>query len=360
VLVAVAQNGWAFEFASPELRSDRELVLAAVTQNGRALEFAAKEFRADRELVLAAVTQNGLALEFASRELTANDRELVVAAVAQNGWAVGFVSEQLRADKDLMLEAVTRDGCALYFASPELWAERELVLAAVRQDAWAIGAVWPGLLVDSESAPHLLPPRDLLFEALRACYHSSSSLKTRDEARSEALRLLDRLRHEEKGRSAMKTRNLSTDDEHFSPLPFPYSLEPMLAFANHLAFAGTLRAPICVLREAYPNNNRRSSNAGVHTASSASASASASSASASSCWRCAGTHGLNGVSFSVELISTMAGESPAPTFARLSEALVDGSRGRFLFLVVDSDGGQPACAIDPLDGERPIPLLLPR
>ena len=40
VLEAVKQDGYALEYASEELRGDREVVLAAVKQNGRALEQA--------------------------------------------------------------------------------------------------------------------------------------------------------------------------------------------------------------------------------------------------------------------------------------------------------------------------------
>ena len=49
-MAAVRQRGWALNYASPELRADREVVLAAVRQNGRALEFAifaSEELRAD-------------------------------------------------------------------------------------------------------------------------------------------------------------------------------------------------------------------------------------------------------------------------------------------------------------------------
>ena len=43
--------------------------LAAVKENGSALEYASEELRADREVVLAAVQQNGWAHQYASEEL---------------------------------------------------------------------------------------------------------------------------------------------------------------------------------------------------------------------------------------------------------------------------------------------------
>ena len=53
VLATVQQDGFALEYASAELRADREVVLAAVQQDGFALGYASAELRADREVVLA-------------------------------------------------------------------------------------------------------------------------------------------------------------------------------------------------------------------------------------------------------------------------------------------------------------------
>ncbi len=70
VLRAVALNGLALLYASPELRGDREIVLAAVVQNGRVLAYASEELCGDREIVLAAVASNRYALQWASPEVT--------------------------------------------------------------------------------------------------------------------------------------------------------------------------------------------------------------------------------------------------------------------------------------------------
>jgi len=51
--------------------------LAAVQQNGEALEFASKELKADKEVVFAAVHQNGEVLEFASPELFGDKQFLI-------------------------------------------------------------------------------------------------------------------------------------------------------------------------------------------------------------------------------------------------------------------------------------------
>ena len=48
------QAGYALEYASAELRADREVVLAAVQQYGDALGYASEELQADLEVKLAA------------------------------------------------------------------------------------------------------------------------------------------------------------------------------------------------------------------------------------------------------------------------------------------------------------------
>mgnify|MGYP002365764157 FL=1 len=51
-------HGFALEYASEDLRSDREIVLAAVKQNAEALVYASSDLRSDRELRLSAKLGN--------------------------------------------------------------------------------------------------------------------------------------------------------------------------------------------------------------------------------------------------------------------------------------------------------------
>lgn len=61
----------------------KELWLAKVTQEGNALQYASNELKDDRDVVLAAVKNDGLALEHASDVLKA-DKEVVLAAGTQH------------------------------------------------------------------------------------------------------------------------------------------------------------------------------------------------------------------------------------------------------------------------------------
>ena len=49
-LRTVKLNPFALEYASAELKGDREIVMEAVKQNGRALEYASAELKGDEEL----------------------------------------------------------------------------------------------------------------------------------------------------------------------------------------------------------------------------------------------------------------------------------------------------------------------
>ena len=67
---AVKQDGFALQFASAELKGDREIVMEAVKQDWRALQYASAELKGDREIVMEAVAQDPKALQYASDELT--------------------------------------------------------------------------------------------------------------------------------------------------------------------------------------------------------------------------------------------------------------------------------------------------
>lgn len=85
------------QYASEELRGDREIMLAAVKQDRRVLQHASAELQNDRELVLAAVRKSAEAFQFASPELKA-DKEMVRMAMAEDTRVLRWASPALRAD----------------------------------------------------------------------------------------------------------------------------------------------------------------------------------------------------------------------------------------------------------------------
>ena len=56
-MTAVGQHGWALQFATEELRGDREVVMAAAAENGYVVQFAVEELRGDKEIMEAALAR---------------------------------------------------------------------------------------------------------------------------------------------------------------------------------------------------------------------------------------------------------------------------------------------------------------
>ena len=82
-----------------ELKKDPEIVLSAVKQNGTAVRVRGAEI----EIVLSAVKQNGFALQYASEELK-KDRDR---ADAEARWlCTYYASEELKKDPEIVLSAV--------------------------------------------------------------------------------------------------------------------------------------------------------------------------------------------------------------------------------------------------------------
>ena len=159
VLAAVAKCGWVLRKVSEELKADKEVVLAAVAEEALALRYARESLRDDKGFMLAAVAKRGLLLEYASKAIRANrkvvltavatcgrasltklrsDKQVVLAAVAEDAHALRFASGSLRSNKGFMLTAVAQRGLLLQYASNALQANREVVQIAVAQDGLAL------------------------------------------------------------------------------------------------------------------------------------------------------------------------------------------------------------------------------
>ena len=149
VLTAVANSGRSLEFASENLKADKEIVLTAVANSGCSLEFVCKTLQADKQVVLTAVASSGRSLKFASENLQA-DKQVVLTAVASSGRSLKFASENLQADKQVVLTAVARSGEAFAYASAELQADKQVVLTAVASSGRSLKFASENLQADKQ------------------------------------------------------------------------------------------------------------------------------------------------------------------------------------------------------------------
>jgi len=112
----ISQNTFAYSFATPELKRDKDVVLALVSKDGNSLQKVPYELRRDRDVIMAAVSEKGTALKYA---LSPIDRDVFMAAIMQNGMALESAPE-LKSDEEAVMTAILQNGNALRWASPEL------------------------------------------------------------------------------------------------------------------------------------------------------------------------------------------------------------------------------------------------
>ena len=135
VNLAFALQGLAHFLLVSRDRPRASALLAPTNQDWRALQYASEEMKGDRELCMAAVAQDWRALQWARDEVK-GDRELCTAAVAQDGRALEHVSEEIKCDRELCMAAVTQNGHACQYCSAELQKDPKIsAIVAVRQNA---------------------------------------------------------------------------------------------------------------------------------------------------------------------------------------------------------------------------------
>ena len=94
-------NGDALDYASDELKDNKEVVLEAIRQYGDALEYTSERLQDNKEVVLIASKQNGLSLKYASKILQ-DYKEIALEAVKENGYSLKYVSGKLKNDLSIL------------------------------------------------------------------------------------------------------------------------------------------------------------------------------------------------------------------------------------------------------------------
>ncbi len=196
----VKEDSCILKYASEQLRHDREFILSVMKVNGRALQYV-PHFRNDKEIVM----QHGGSLQYASNELK-SDKDVVMAAVKQVGWTLHYATNELKNDRDVVMSAVIQDGHALRYSSQKLKNDEKVVMTAVKNNPdsfyWAsdllrnnsdfilrcigeVGAKLLGAKWDEESAVPRKWKNDFEFRAVkldRECFEYASDPLKNDEA----------------------------------------------------------------------------------------------------------------------------------------------------------------------------------
>lgn len=132
VSLAATENGDAFcNYASNELRQDRQLCLIAARTSNKVVSKTCQQFSGDREIVLEAVRFEGT-LEVVSDELK-NDREVILTAISSHGRDIQYAPQHFKNDREIVLKAVNQSWKAIEFVHDLFGNDREIVLCAVKQ-----------------------------------------------------------------------------------------------------------------------------------------------------------------------------------------------------------------------------------
>jgi Domain of unknown function (DUF4116) len=96
------------------------VVLRAEAINSNVLDFCKdKSFSNNKDVMLAAVKDDGFAIQFASENLR-DDRELAMIAISNKARSLEHLSPRLQNDKDVVLEAVKKNPAVIQYASQSL------------------------------------------------------------------------------------------------------------------------------------------------------------------------------------------------------------------------------------------------
>ena len=126
------------EYASEELKADRESIMEADVRQACAFECASEELKAEytsedlkADENMEAAMHMGNMFEYTSEELKASEKSVVEAGI-HNGVELEYASEELKADKKLM-EVDMHIGNVFEYASDELEADSGVYTSALRR-----------------------------------------------------------------------------------------------------------------------------------------------------------------------------------------------------------------------------------
>ena len=138
-----------FQFASPRIRDDEEVVKLVIAHDPAHIEYASFRIRDDEEFMLEILSHWGYLLEHASSRLR-DMEDICLAAIFQYDWAVQYASTRLQNNKLFNLKVLGKRGNALKFVSSKWRNDKECVLAAVNNDPIALRYALGGLNQDPE------------------------------------------------------------------------------------------------------------------------------------------------------------------------------------------------------------------
>ena len=127
-----------YNFCSPDLKRNKEVVMTAVKKYGSSLQYADVSLQASDDIVMAAVKSFGEALEFASPRLK-GDRHIVLEAIKSNPESFVYISPSLKT-REFYLDLISERPDVLYMIridDPGIIDDLDFVLKALDRNSKA-------------------------------------------------------------------------------------------------------------------------------------------------------------------------------------------------------------------------------
>lgn len=129
VLKAIEAAPKNFQFASPALRDDEDIIntLISVSDYSIEIEYASDRIKADHEIAKAVLSKSGRCLEYFNDKIK-NDNVLVKIAVDNNADAIQYASQELLNNKEFLL---TLNAIQLQYIPEKIISDKDFIVRAV-------------------------------------------------------------------------------------------------------------------------------------------------------------------------------------------------------------------------------------
>lgn len=140
VLDRVTAEGMDLKFVSSSLQNEREVVLRAIYNDKKAFQFASKELRCDKEFIYHSVGTMSTPsfLEFMDDSLK-DDIDFISKLICTKGCCIRWASERLRKRWPLVIMAIKSNIISIHDIDTSVWAHSEHVDIALQfRPEWSI------------------------------------------------------------------------------------------------------------------------------------------------------------------------------------------------------------------------------
>lgn len=133
IIQSIIRKPSSFQTLDEVYRFDRDITVEAVSAFGSNLYNTSCPLRDDYDIVLLAIKDDPWAINAASPRLK-NDKSLALQAVSSDGWTLAHISEELKDDKEVVTQAILNYPLSIQHASQRLRGDCDIMKLAVKLD----------------------------------------------------------------------------------------------------------------------------------------------------------------------------------------------------------------------------------